>query len=133
MLREQLAKRSGIYNFSVEELRIETAGGRLPLLSASIINGIRRLVAEDIDALPCRTVPLAAGLCSWPAAADGPGRGNASAQPLMRSKYCVRYDLGLCPKYQGAQPPGELFLLNNGRRLALHFDCSACEMTVTPA
>ena len=51
----------------------------------------------------------------------------------MRSKYCVRYELGLCPKYQGATPPQELFLLNNGRRLALHFDCSACEMTVTPA
>ena len=49
----------------------------------------------------------------------------------MRSKYCVRYELGLCPKYQGARPPKELFLLNNGRRLALHFDCAACEMTVT--
>ena len=52
---------------------------------------------------------------------------------LMRSKYCVRYELGLCPKYQGARPPQELFLLNNGRRLALHFDCAACEMSVTPA
>ena len=50
---------------------------------------------------------------------------------LMRSKYCVRYELGLCPKYQGAKPPQELFLVNNGRRLALHFDCAACEMTVT--
>ena len=49
----------------------------------------------------------------------------------MRSKYCVRYELGLCPKYQGAKPPQELFLVNNGRRLALHFDCAACEMTVT--
>ena len=50
----------------------------------------------------------------------------------MRSKYCVRYELGLCPKYQGGRPPQELFLLNNGRRLALHFDCTVCEMTVTP-
>ena len=49
---------------------------------------------------------------------------------LMRSKYCIRYELGLCPKYQGAKPPQELFLLNNGRRLALRFDCAACEMTV---
>ena len=136
MLREQLAKRSGIYSFSVDEMRIETAGGRLPLLSASTINGIRRLVAEDIDALPCRTVPLAAGLCAWPA--DAGSRSGGPAGPsrdaaLMRSKYCVRYELGLCPKYQGAKPPKDLYLLNNGRRLALHFDCAACEMTVTAA
>ncbi len=136
MLREQLAKRSGIYSFSVDEMRIETAGGRLPLLSASTINGIRRLVAEDIDALPCRTVPLAAGLCAWPADAGTPSGGPAALgrdAALMRSKYCVRYELGLCPKYQGTKPPKDLYLLNNGRRLALHFDCAACEMTVTAA
>ena len=136
MLREQLAKRSGIYSFSVDEMRIETAGGRLPLLSASTINGIRRLVAEDIDALPCRTIPLAAGLCAWPADAGTPSGGPAALgrdAALMRSKYCVRYELGLCPKYQGAKPPKDLYLLNNGRRLALHFDCAACEMTVTAA
>ena len=136
MLREQLAKRSGIYSFSVDEMRIETAGGRLPLLSASTINGIRRLVAEDIDALPCRTIPLAAGLCAWPADAGTTSGGPAALgrdAALMRSKYCVRYELGLCPKYQGAKPPKDLYLLNNGRRLALHFDCAACEMTVTAA
>ena len=49
---------------------------------------------------------------------------------LLRSKYCIRYELGLCPKHQGAKPPQELFLVNNGRRLALRFDCAACEMTV---
>ena len=130
MLREQLAKRSGIYRFSVDELRVETAGGRLPLLSASTINGIRRLVAEDLDALSCRTVPLAAGQCAWPAPVKGK---DASASPLMRSRYCVRYELGLCPKFQGGHPPKDLFLLNNGRRLALRFDCTACEMTVIPA
>ncbi len=136
MLREQLAKRSGTYSFSVDEMRIETAGGRLPLLSASTINGIRRLVAEDIDALPCRTIPLAAGLCAWPADAGTPSGGPAALgrdAALMRSKYCVRYELGLCPRYQGAKPPKDLYLLNNGRRLALHFDCAACEMTVTAA
>ncbi|MCR5351077.1 MAG: U32 family peptidase [Bacteroidales bacterium] len=129
MLREQLSKRSGVYHFSVEELLVETAGGHLPLLSASTINGIRRLVAEDLDNLPCRSaepiVPHTA-VASVPSAA-----GNPSAAELMRSKYCVRYELGLCPKYQGAKPPKELFLLNNGRRLALHFDCAVCEMTVS--
>jgi putative protease len=50
---------------------------------------------------------------------------------LMRTRYCIRYELGLCPVHQGAKESRPLFLLNNGRRLALHFDCAKCEMTVT--
>ena len=59
---------------------------------------------------------------------------------LMRSRYCVRYELGLCPKSsplafkssssglsRGSQP---LYLVNNGRRLRLRFHCPTCEMTV---
>ena len=49
---------------------------------------------------------------------------------LMRTKYCIRHELGMCPVHQGAKDSGPLFLLNNGRRLALHFDCRRCEMTV---
>ncbi len=132
MLREQLSKRSGVYHFSLEELKVETAGERLPLLSASTINGIRRLVAEDLDALPAK----ASGASPRPRPSCHSERPSCHSErseesELMRSKYCVRYELGLCPRYQGAKPPKELFLLNNGRRLALHFDCAACEMTVT--
>ena len=129
MLREQLSKRSGVYHFTLEALQVETAGGKLPLLSASTINGIRRLVADDLDAAP------APGRSAAPRPRlDREALSRTSRpdpEPLMRSKYCVRYELGLCPRYQGAKPPQELFLLNNGRRLALHFDCAACEMTVT--
>ena len=62
---------------------------------------------------------------------------------LMRTKYCIRHELGICPVHQKAvgqnlpahlrdiKPSTRLFLLNNGRRLALHFDCTNCEMTVT--
>ena len=49
---------------------------------------------------------------------------------LMRTKYCIRHELGLCPVHQGAKATGPLFLLNNGRRLELQFDCANCEMTV---
>ena len=133
MLREQLSKRSGVYRFSLDELALETAGGNLPLLSASTINGMRRLVAEDLDS----TVPSAQGGLLPRGSVEGvqgvKGISASNPKELMRSKYCVRYELGLCPKYQGARPPQELFLLNNGRRLALHFDCAACEMTVTAA
>jgi putative protease len=61
---------------------------------------------------------------------------------LMRTRYCIKYELGVCPVHQKAFAPNlpkplqsikagtPLFLLNNGRRLALHFDCRNCEMTV---
>ncbi|MBQ7811138.1 MAG: U32 family peptidase [Bacteroidales bacterium] len=50
---------------------------------------------------------------------------------LMRTRYCIRHELGICPKYHKVKDSGPLFLINNGRRLALHFDCLNCEMTVT--
>ena len=133
MLREQLGKRSGVYRFSVEELLIETAGGRLPLLSAATLNGIRRLVAEDLDSLPSHPhqTPILRTDSHFSASHPHQQPDLRTDPTLLRSKYCVRYELGLCPKHQGAKPPQELYLLNNGRRLALHFDCAACEMTVT--
>ena len=54
---------------------------------------------------------------------------KAEGAELMRSRYCIRRELGMCLKEGGR--PGRLFLLNNGRRLALSFDCRACEMTVS--
>jgi Collagenase and related proteases len=52
---------------------------------------------------------------------------------LMRTKYCIRHELGMCPVHQGAKTGRDLFLLNNGRRYALRFDCSRCEMVVMEA
>ena len=124
MFREQLSKRSGIYSFSVDALE----AGALPLLSASILNSMRRLVAEDLDAQPCVMTPLCKGTGSG--AAVSPHAGTESESPLMRSKYCIRYELGMCPIYQGAEDSGPLHLLNNGRTLSLGFDCKSCEMTV---
>lgn len=53
---------------------------------------------------------------------------------LMRTRYCIKYELGMCPKMQGAKIAAgakRLFLLNNGQKFALHFDCGKCEMTLT--
>ena len=58
---------------------------------------------------------------------------HSSGAELMRTRYCIRYELGLCPVHQKAANTGPLFLLNNGQRFALHFDCRNCEMTVTEA
>lgn len=52
---------------------------------------------------------------------------------LMRTRYCIRYELGICPKHHRCKDSGPLFLLNNGRRFALGFDCRNCEMTVQEA
>lgn len=49
---------------------------------------------------------------------------------LMRSRYCIRHELGICPKQKHGIRPERLYLVNNGRHLALDFDCASCEMTV---
>ena len=52
---------------------------------------------------------------------------------LMRTKYCVRHELGMCPKHHGCKETGPLYLLNNGQRFVLRFDCRNCEMTLQEA
>ena len=45
---------------------------------------------------------------------------------LMRSKYCLREDLGLCNK-----ETGPLFLVDeSGRKYRLEFDCDSCHMSI---
>lgn len=128
MLREQLGKRSLHYHFHVDSVVSDAPGAALPLLSASTINSIRRLIAEDLDSM---RIPGAGGRATFP---EGVSAAHTihDTQDLMKSKYCIKYELGMCPNKQGAKPTGPLYLLNNGRRLALHFDCKACEMSVTP-
>ncbi len=69
--------------------------------------------------------------CGASSVAEAYELSHLPAAELMRTKYCIRYELGLCPKHHGAKSLKPLFLLNNGRRFALRFDCAACEMTVT--
>jgi len=71
---------------------------------------------------------------------------------LMRTKYCIRYELGLCPVHQAGRQHGRanhtsgmvnppipssrktnLYLTNNGKRYHLAFDCANCEMVVKVA
>jgi putative protease len=56
---------------------------------------------------------------------------------LMITKHCIRYSLSLCPKQakgvtgvQGTIRAEPMTLINGKERLALHFDCKACEMHV---
>ena len=146
MVRTQLGKRSSCYQFSVNSVT-----GSLPLLPAAFLNGIRRDLADLLDATPLQPVPLRKGIRapkSIPASLDYKanianhvtedfykGLGSSVTEPayelshrsgaeLMRSRYCLRKELGMCP---GREP---LFLKNNGRTLRLDFDCKTCEMVV---
>lgn len=121
VIENQMNRSTDIYSFTLAGVECE---GPLPLMSSAFINGIRRglsdnLTKEHIHDFCRRTV--------FPDNVPAPVYGQS---PLMRSKYCIRYQLGMCPKYQGASASGPLFLVNNGRRLSLGFDCSNCEMTV---
>ncbi len=46
---------------------------------------------------------------------------------LMRTKYCLRRELNLCPHPHSADP---LYLINNGKKLTALFDCKHCEMVI---
>lgn len=125
IIRAQLSKKALHYSFELRSL--ESGSGELPLLAASTLNAMRRSLAEGLEAEP----PVRRGLFnpdrpeSLPELPPDP-----PSWQLMISKYCVRFELGLCPVHQGAKDGGPLYLLNNGRRLALHFDCKNCEMSV---
>ena len=170
MLGTQIGKSSGHYRFTLEA--VEAPDG-LPFMSASVLNGIRRTLAEKLDAEKCNAKPLHNVSLENPARMPFPGheasyRQNISNRiseevytaagaeisgkayelehpagaELMRTKYCIRHELGICPVHQKGgshnlpallrdiKPDTPLFLLNNGRLLALHFDCRRCEMTV---
>ncbi|MBQ6576236.1 MAG: U32 family peptidase [Bacteroidales bacterium] len=154
----QIGKSSGIYSFLAPDTDLLTDD--IPFLPAAAINGLRRSLADELDSLPCNDVPMkgysplplkgdlfsgkvsykwncsnslsrkameSLGAESVEDAYELSGRDDAE---LMRSKYCVRFELGMCPVHQGASDSGPLFLLNNGRKYSLGFDCGKCEMTV---
>lgn len=155
-LRSQLAKRSGHYSFQEPELRVE---GPVPFMPAAFLNEIRRSLAAQLDQLPAQGLPLYRGAVdsavkapetlSYKAnianSADRAFYAARGAQQmeeayelthrpgveLMRSKYCIRHELGLCPKQGKAKKAEPLFLRNGEKRLRLSFDCAVCEMTVS--
>ncbi len=158
MTHGQISKSTGGYIFLISEIN---AAQGLPFMNAAFLNGIRRRLAEILDSMPCGKKGILLrepGKVTKPFPhKDATHKANISnhiskqtyleagaeriedayelshtaSAELMRTKYCIRYELGICPKYHGAKSLKPLFLLNNGQRFALHFDCANCEMTVT--
>ena len=160
LIATQIEKSVGHYRFRLGKV---TAPQGLPFMPSSTLNAVRRSLAELLDEIPCKAIPMLNCPLGTPAAIFPDGKvsykqnvsnrlseevyrssGAASIEKayelthkdgaeLMRTKYCIRHELGLCPIHQGPKDSGPLFLLNNGQRFALHFDCRNCEMTVTLA
>ena len=151
ILQTQLSKKTGLYQFRFTP----QATLSLPLLPAARLNALRRALAEALDREPCRCRPLPEGRKTGTETGGNPytykanvsnslaskrygGPGEPAYEQthrpdaeLMRTRYCVRYELGLCPKHHGSGTNAPLFLTNQGRRLQLTFDCARCEMTVS--
>ena len=124
-LKEQLAKRSGHYAFQTPSLALD---GPVPFLPVSALNGLRRDLAAQLDAQPVQSRPLYKGAKAQYSAFQLQYHSHGE---LMRSKYCIRHELGLCPKQGKVKKAEPLFLRNGKERLQLSFDCAVCEMTVT--
>ena len=132
LLENQLSKKAGIYSFTLKSVEIKTSDNAIPFISAAEINAVRRELAAKLE----QTAEEKALRKTYPSS-TAPDTSSEWYElthdkntELMRSKYCIRYELGICPVRQNAKESGPLFLTNNGRRLALGFDCKNCEMTV---
>ena len=170
MLESQIGKSTGHYRFSLEDIHTDDGlpfmsasslnairrtlaemldtlpAGSKPLLNRELHKSVpaqfpseeityRQNVANRLSAATYRTAGT--GTVGKAYELEHP-----SGAELMRTKYCIRYELGICPVYQkegrqslpaslrNIKADTPLFLLNNGRRLALGFDCRRCEMTV---
>ncbi len=153
MITGQIAKRSGHYTFLEPDIFVD---GEVPFMTSAFLNGIRRDIAAALDGMPVKANPLMMGTVTQASAPkelsykanvansidraiyaqrgaekmeDAYEISHRPGAELMRSKYCVRYELGMCPK-QGKNKPEPLYLLNSGKRLRLDFHCAECEMTV---
>ncbi|MCI1639932.1 MAG: U32 family peptidase [Bacteroidales bacterium] len=156
LLESQMSKHYRHYSFLLVNTNCECG---FPLMSAASINSIRRTIGEELDKLPCGMTPLPHGkkepgvifhrqlfynanisnkvtegiykARGFRIIEKAYELGHKEGAELMRTKYCIRYELGFCPKYQGSKESGPLFLVNNGKKFKLGFNCSTCEMTVS--
>ena len=138
-LRRQLGKHTGPYAFSVASVEAEP----VRFYPASFLNGLRRDLADELlrlaESRPRHSVPHTPR--------PGAAAHNVSTldipNVLLRSRYCIRWELGLCTKKCPAKPgmtdnrhprldrgSEPLYLVNQGNRLRLQFDCKHCEMSI---
>ena len=158
-LRSSLSRRSGIFSFALTELPED---GPLPFLPSSAANALRREMAAGLEPAPAapdmresipfdrldrnRIIPPAQRTqlnCAnslsrsiYESAGIEPGSAfetaPAASVELMRCKYCIRHEMGRCPKQRPGEKAAPFYLENNGRRIKAVFDCARCEMVILP-
>ncbi len=133
-VRRQLGKKAGIFDFKCGSLQWDQPR----FYPASQLNAMRRDLAEKLQEAVLREAEKERRKAGAEALEATFGKGAALLTfPLppkgevMRTKYCIRHELGFCPKQKPAVSPKEpLYLCNSGYRLKLDFDCKNCEMIV---
>ena len=118
-LHRQLGKHTGPFAFALDRIEAEP----VRFYPAAFLNGIRRELAEALqtalESRPRTPVPHT----------PQPDAGHLNRSTLdipaelLRSRYCIRRELGMC----GPEP---LWLVNQNNRLRLQFDCRRCEMVI---
>ena len=161
MLRSQIGKSAGMYRFSLAEVscadglpfmaasalngirrQLATMLDEVPCNKKDIL--LREIRAENRIDIAQKNVSYKSNVSNRLSTGIYKSTGAESLEQayelthvhgaeLMRTRYCIRHELGMCPVHQKAAKTGPLFLTNNGQRFALHFDCARCEMTVTEA
>lgn len=153
LIKAQISKKTGIYSFSVTAFSHE---GKLPFMTTAGINEIRRQMAAKLSSMPCNRKKLHKNkkengffksstdykdnISNKLSAAFYLENGaeqiseafeisHRKGIELMRMKYCIKYEIGMCPKIK-KQESKKLFLVNNNKKFPLYFDCSKCEMSV---
>ncbi len=151
----QLAK-TGDSRLRIAQVRLE--GSYVPFMPIGAINELRREVIRrfleeypqpERIAVALRPQPYPEDLprdyrlnitnrlarqfyadCGIEATEDAPELRERQGIELMRTKYCVRYELGLCPRQNPREQAVPLFLQHAETRLRVEFDCARCEMVV---
>ncbi len=119
-LQNGLSKSGGTI-FRVIEARIECQ--TLPFLPSSAVNSLRRELLEKLEN-ECSALAEKSRITDRKTSSDGIH--NLTPNYLMRSKFCVLRERGLCLQYTKLNLP--LRLVNNGQSITLKFDCTRCEM-----
>lgn len=155
-LRKQISKNTDCFSFTVGN--ILSPDTSFPFFPLARINAIRRdlakMLLEQNKSLHCDS-PIPTGSIIPPVQTDRLNCSNHLSRslyesigihpehsfeeifntpkdfPLMTTKYCIRFELGLCPRQDNSQSPTPLYLINQGRKFKITFHCVECFNTIT--
>ncbi len=56
--------------------------------------------------------------------------GERKGKEIMTTKYCIRYEIGMCPVIDKNNSSAPLFLVNNNKKYRIEFHCKDCQMKI---